>query len=80
MLAPPKEEKAATLMWTDHISYSIQRQDFEAKTLRVLKLARAGLVYLSLSMHREECRRAKGKCDARTVTVRLDLWQDDWKQ
>jgi len=41
-------------------SYSVQRQDLEAKTLRVFKLTRAALIYVSLGMHREErCRAAK---------------------
>lgn len=67
-------------MWIDNLAYSIHRKDFEAKTLRVLRHARASLVYLSLAMHREECRRAKGKDDKRTMPMSLDLWEDDWKR
>jgi hypothetical protein len=36
----------------------VQREDFEAKTLHVFRMARAGLIYLSLGMHAEERRRA----------------------
>jgi hypothetical protein len=32
----------------------------EAKTLDVLKKARAALIYLSLAIHRQECVRAEG--------------------
>ena len=67
-------------MWIDSLAYSIQREDFEAKTLRILRQARAGLVYLSLAMHREERRRAKGKDDARNISMELDAWEDDWKR
>ncbi len=78
--SPPASPTAADRMWIDDLAYSIQREDFEAKTLRVLRHARAGLVYLSLAMHREERRRAKGKDDARTVPMELDVWEDDWKR
>jgi hypothetical protein len=67
-------------MWTDDLAYSIQREDFEAKTLRVLRHARAGLVYLSLAMHREERRRAENKDITRTMPMTLDIWEDDWKR
>jgi hypothetical protein len=66
-------------MWIDDLAYSVQREDFEAKTLRVLKHARAGL-FISLAMHREERRRAKGKDDTPTMPMSLDLWEDDWKR
>jgi hypothetical protein len=67
-------------MWIDDLAYSIQRKDFEAKTLRVLRHARAGLVYLSLAMHREERRRAKDKDDTPMMPMSLDLWEDDRKR
>jgi hypothetical protein len=77
---PPANPSAVDRMWTDDLAYSIQREDFEAKTLRVLKHARAALVYLSLAMHREERRRAEGKGDTRTVPMSLDPWDDDRKR
>jgi len=43
--------------WIDVGLFGAAR-DFEAKTLHVFRLARAGLVYLSLGMHAEERRRA----------------------
>ena len=71
---------AGDKVWIDDLAYSIQREDFDAKTLRVLKHARAGLVYLSLAMHYEERRHAKNQDGARTMPMKLDLWEDDWKR
>lgn len=79
-IPPPSNPTALDRMWTDNLAYSIQREDFEAKTLRVLRHARAALVYLSLAMHREERRRAEGKDGTRKVPMRIDPWDDDRKQ
>jgi hypothetical protein len=40
---PPPDPAASDTMSTDDLAYSVQREDFEAKTLRVLRHARAGL-------------------------------------
>jgi hypothetical protein len=76
---PSASPTMAERMWIDDLAYPVQREEFEAKTLRVLRHARAGLVYLSLAMHREERRRADGKDDTRKVPMSLDLWEDDRK-
>jgi hypothetical protein len=60
--------------------YPISRADLTAKTLRLLGLARAALVYLSLGMHREERRRAAVKDGGLSVSMSLDVWEDKWKQ
>jgi len=65
---------------TDRLAYSVQRRDFEAKTLRLLRLSRAGLIYLSLGMHREEGRRGKERGETRVVPMSLDVWEDEWKR
>lgn len=39
--------------WED-ISYSISRADFEAKTLKLLKLTRAALIYVAIAVSHEE--------------------------
>jgi LA2681-like HEPN len=80
LVPPPTDPKSPGAWWTDQLAYSVQREDFEAKTLRLLKLARAALTYLSLAMHREERRRAAQKGEARTMPITLDLWEDDWKR
>ncbi len=81
MLASPSADpESPGAWWTDKLAYSVERQDFTAKTLRLLKLARAALIYLSLAMHREELRRAAQKGEGRTLPMTLDLWEDDWKR
>jgi tetratricopeptide (TPR) repeat protein len=64
--------------WNDRLAYSVQRGDFERKTLRVLRLARAGLIYLSLAMHQQEEQRPKTQSDL-IMPMLLDLWKDEWK-
>lgn len=41
-------------IFNDRLAYSIQRESFYRKTYRVLRLARAGMIYLSLAMHHEK--------------------------
>jgi tetratricopeptide (TPR) repeat protein len=67
--------------WIDRLAYSVTRSQLEDKTLRLLKLARAALIYLSLGMHREERRRrGSHKHDERLASMSLDLWPDSWKR
>ena len=66
--------------WTDRLAYSVQRSDFDAKTLQVFRLARAGLIYLSLGMHREEQMRAQRQPEGQKMPMSLDLCQDAWKR
>jgi LA2681-like HEPN len=59
----------------------ISRPDLEAKTLRILKLARAALIHLSLAVHREERLRVRqGSRQGVTVPLRLDVLENDWKR
>jgi tetratricopeptide (TPR) repeat protein len=48
-------------VYKDRLALSIERPDLEAKALRILKLARAAMIYLSLAMKREEDIRAKAE-------------------
>src|ERR1019366_974465 len=66
--------------WTDRLAYSVQRGDFDGKTLQAFGLARAGLIYLSLGMHREEQMRAQRQPEGLKMPMSLDLWQDAWKR
>jgi hypothetical protein len=53
----------------------------ERKALRILKLARSALIYLSLGMHREERQRAaKASKDTLKMPMILDVIPDDWKR
>jgi LA2681-like HEPN len=65
--------------FADNLAHSILRTDFEAKTLRLLKLSRAALIYLSLGMHQEERQRAKERGDAFLMPMDLSPWDDKWK-
>lgn len=80
MLSPRSERENAADMWTDRLAYSVSRSDFEAKTLQVFRLARAGLIYLSLGMHREEQIRAEAHPRGLKASMRLDLFKDAWKR
>jgi len=44
---------------TDPLAFSMLRQEFEEKTLRLIKTIRASLIYLSTAIHYEEKRRSK---------------------
>lgn len=79
LLDPPPSQNPASSLFVDTLAYSIRRTDLEEKTLRLLKLARAALIYLSLGMHREEQRRAGGRPEGLIAPMVLDTWEDDWK-
>jgi hypothetical protein len=64
----------------DSLAYSVSRADLEAKALRLLKIARASLIYLSLGIHTEERSRAARNGTKLVAPVRLDRWEDDWKK
>jgi hypothetical protein len=66
--------------WRDRLAYSVTRDELASKTLRVLKLTRAALIYLALAMHSEEQKRsAEKKTDKLVAPMFLDRWEDDWK-
>jgi hypothetical protein len=66
--------------FADGLAFSVGRGDFERKTLRLLKLARAALVYLSLAVHSEEkYRRAAIPPGAIVPGTALDVYEDNWK-
>jgi hypothetical protein len=79
LLPQPQREEFAD-MWTDSLAYSVGRDDFEDKTLQVFRLARAGMIYLSLGMHREEQKREQNKPKRRKVPMSLTLFRDTWKR
>lgn len=80
LLRPSGVDSGIPDLFTDTLAYSIERTDFEAKTLRLIKLARAALIYLSLGMHREEKRRAASRPQGLVMPMELDTWEDEWKQ
>lgn len=65
----------------DKLAFSMNRYEFEKKTLRLIKLARAALIYLSLAIHCEEKSRAKERNPEDILPgLPLDIWEDDWKR
>jgi len=80
MLVTRPLDPDSPLAWlVDDLAYSIVRPEFNAKALRVLKLARAALMYLSLGMNREEKRRAAKPGKDMIASMPLDTWEDEWK-
>jgi hypothetical protein len=79
LLPHPDRERFADA-WTDRLAYSVGRDDFGSKTLHVFRLARAGLIYLALGMHREEKKRAKTETKGFKVPMTLGLWPDARKR
>ncbi|GJM20482.1 MAG: hypothetical protein DHS20C15_03970 [Planctomycetota bacterium] len=75
--AGPDDESS----FTDRLAYSIRRDDLERKALRMLKLARAGLLHLVLAIRVEESRRkpASGAEKGLTLPMHLDNFDDRWK-
>ena len=56
--------------------YRITRDSFFLKTLKLLKLARAALIYLFLGVHTEE-RKKISKVDGIVAPMPLGTWEDD---
>lgn len=70
----------SSLALADTLAFSTYRREFEEKTLRLIKMARAALIYLSLAVHCEEKQRAKERSpDSIIPGMPLDVWEDEWK-
>jgi tetratricopeptide (TPR) repeat protein len=64
----------------DTLAHSLYRDDFERRTLRLMRLARAALMYLSAAIYVEECTRRAEKSGAETtLPIELDTYDDEWK-
>ncbi len=65
----------------DSLVYSVRRKEFERKTLKLIKLTRAALIYLSQGIHMEERQREKDRDpNAILPNIELTLQDDDWKR
>jgi hypothetical protein len=58
------------------LGFRIGRDLLEAKSLHILKKARAALIYLSLAVHREESVRSEVRDAELTVELPLRLWRE----
>ena len=64
----------------DILAFSLSRGEFESKALRLLKLARAALLYLAHAVAIEERSAAKRREAPRLVAkTALGKWDDEWK-
>lgn len=61
----------------DGFAHTVSRADLEARSLHLLRLARAALIYLSLGMHKEEQRRRAASPATLRAPMVLDLWEDE---
>lgn len=63
----------------DSLAFSIYRKEFELKTLKLIKLARAALIYISLAVHTEEYKRDQEKEAGKVLPTQLEKYDDNWK-
>lgn len=64
---------------SEELGLHIGRDSFTVRALRVLKLARAALVYLSLAIHSEERQRQRNRGEGFVMTMPMDTLKDAWK-
>ena len=77
----PRIAGEAPDLFHDTLAYSVGRYDLERKALRLLKLVRAALIYLSLAMHQEERRRQKARRSKKLqVSQSLPTMDHRWKR
>jgi tetratricopeptide (TPR) repeat protein len=76
----PKAEGGGSAIRPDTLAHSAYRSDFYGKALRMLKTARAALIYLSLAIRAEEGNRERAKPkNGLVMPMQLDTWEDEWK-
>ena len=80
LLRASEAEEAHDDLFVDTLAYSISRRDLEKKTLRLLQLSRAALIYLALGMHQEERQRKKRRGPGLVAPMFLPTLEDDWKR
>jgi tetratricopeptide (TPR) repeat protein len=62
-------------LFADQWAFHLSMQELNDKTIRILKMARAGLTYLSLAVHREENIRRSQMPDKLTLPMKLPQWE-----
>lgn len=77
----PTDEDRAFGGRPDMLAFSVYRKNFTAKALRLLKMARAALMYLTLAIHTEERKREDARPKKGLVLpMPVDTWEDEWKK
>jgi len=79
-MGPSERDHKMFRALADTLAHSMYRRDFQEKALRLIKMVRAALVYLSLAIHWEEQKRKKERDPEAIVPgMPLDIWEDEWK-
>ncbi len=78
--AQPTPENVIARLLFDTLAFSVRREDFTAKTIRLLQLARAALFYLACTVNVHERDSAKSRPTTRSLPMELQEWPDDWKR
>ncbi|MEO8381114.1 MAG: LA2681 family HEPN domain-containing protein [Acidobacteriota bacterium] len=73
-------ETAVPAEWTDTLAHNVQRNDLEAKTLRLVTIARAALLYLILGITVEEQHRREQRGDKKVPGTELPQYDDRYKR
>jgi tetratricopeptide (TPR) repeat protein len=77
----PTDEGRAFGGRPDALAFSVYRSHFNSKALRLMKMARAALTYLSLAIHREEREREQARPqEGLVLPMSVDTWEDEWKR
>lgn len=63
-----------------NLRFSLAREDFTTRTLKLFRYARAALIYLCMSVRSEERMREASAGPGLKVPMILDAWDDDWKR
>jgi tetratricopeptide (TPR) repeat protein len=78
---PAERDDPLSRGMTDTLAKSLYLDAFEKKTLKLLRLARAALIYLSLGVHTEErIWAAEREGEGIAVPMLLDEYEDRWKR
>jgi HEPN superfamily protein len=65
---------------TDDLAYSLWRDDLERRTMRLAKLVRAAIIYLTLAIKVEEPERADKRGRGRVIGTELGRYPDSQKR
>jgi len=66
--------------FADTLEHPLTRIEFSGKILKMLQLARAALIHLSLGVHREERKRLPGKDANQSISIPTSRFDDKWKR
>ena len=81
MWSGPESQAERMSRITDTLAYSIFREEMADIGMLMLKLARSGLIYLSLGIHVEERRRARKRPSGQRIAASpIMTWPDKWKR